>query len=388
MQLIRPGVEHAGPDQAEADRPGRGDGEVRRHAGQADRGAGADRRLRRQRARRAGHRPQGRRAADRRIRRPRGGAGRRAGDEAVQAARHADRARREGAHLARAGDAARRCAAAAAAGRAALREPDAGAARRLAAPQGFRSIVARLGLEDRSAPRRRRRGCRRRRRSRCCDPIRARRRAPAPRRSGRTRSSPPREPCAPGSPRRRAAAASRWIPRPTGWTRCARGWSASSLATAPGRACYVPLRHEVLAGAAAARRMRSTILGAAADRSGGAEDLPKRQVRHDGAGARRLPAAGAGRRHHADLLRPGSRRCTATGWTNCRGCISATRRSRYDEVTGTGRNRISFAQVPIDRATAYAAEDADVALRLWQTPAAAPARERRRWRCTSRSSAG
>ena len=37
----------------------------------------------------------------------------------------------------------------------------------------------------------------------------------------------------------------------------------------------------------------------------------------------------------------------------------------YDEVTGTGRNRIPFAQVPIDRASAYAAEDADVALRLW-----------------------
>ncbi len=38
----------------------------------------------------------------------------------------------------------------------------------------------------------------------------------------------------------------------------------------------------------------------------------------------------------------------------------------YDAVTGTGRNRLSFAQVPIDRATAYAAEDSDVALRLWQ----------------------
>ena len=39
----------------------------------------------------------------------------------------------------------------------------------------------------------------------------------------------------------------------------------------------------------------------------------------------------------------------------------------YDAVTGTGRNRIPFAQVPLDRATAYAAEDADVALRLWHT---------------------
>jgi DNA polymerase-1 len=38
----------------------------------------------------------------------------------------------------------------------------------------------------------------------------------------------------------------------------------------------------------------------------------------------------------------------------------------YDEVTGTGRNRVSFAQVPIERAAPYAAEDADVALRLWQ----------------------
>ncbi|MGP0002588.1 MAG: DNA polymerase I [Acetobacteraceae bacterium] len=38
----------------------------------------------------------------------------------------------------------------------------------------------------------------------------------------------------------------------------------------------------------------------------------------------------------------------------------------YDEVTGTGRNRIPFQRVPIERATAYAAEEADVAVRLWQ----------------------
>jgi DNA polymerase-1 len=37
----------------------------------------------------------------------------------------------------------------------------------------------------------------------------------------------------------------------------------------------------------------------------------------------------------------------------------------YDSVTGTGRNRIPFGQVPIERATHYAAEDADVTLRLW-----------------------
>ncbi|MFT9016792.1 MAG: DNA polymerase I [Acetobacter sp.] len=37
----------------------------------------------------------------------------------------------------------------------------------------------------------------------------------------------------------------------------------------------------------------------------------------------------------------------------------------YDSVTGTGRNRIPFAQVPVDTATRYAAEDTDVTLRLW-----------------------
>jgi DNA polymerase-1 len=37
----------------------------------------------------------------------------------------------------------------------------------------------------------------------------------------------------------------------------------------------------------------------------------------------------------------------------------------FDSVTGTGKARLPFAQVPIARATEYAAEDADVTLRLW-----------------------
>ena len=36
-----------------------------------------------------------------------------------------------------------------------------------------------------------------------------------------------------------------------------------------------------------------------------------------------------------------------------------------DDTTGTGRNRLTFAQVPIEKATAYAAEMADVSFRLW-----------------------
>ena len=37
-----------------------------------------------------------------------------------------------------------------------------------------------------------------------------------------------------------------------------------------------------------------------------------------------------------------------------------------NEVAGSGRNFVGFARVPIDRATEYAAEDADVTLRLWR----------------------
>ena len=38
----------------------------------------------------------------------------------------------------------------------------------------------------------------------------------------------------------------------------------------------------------------------------------------------------------------------------------------YKDVAGSGKNAVTFDMVEIDRATAYAAEDADVTLRLWQ----------------------
>jgi DNA polymerase-1 len=40
---------------------------------------------------------------------------------------------------------------------------------------------------------------------------------------------------------------------------------------------------------------------------------------------------------------------------------------KYDEVTGTGKSRISFAEVALEKARDYAAEDADIALGLWRT---------------------
>ena len=38
----------------------------------------------------------------------------------------------------------------------------------------------------------------------------------------------------------------------------------------------------------------------------------------------------------------------------------------YEDVAGKGRTHIGLARVPIDKATEYAAEDADVTLRLWR----------------------
>jgi DNA polymerase-1 len=49
----------------------------------------------------------------------------------------------------------------------------------------------------------------------------------------------------------------------------------------------------------------------------------------------------------------------------------------FTDVAGTGRNKVSFDKVEIAKATAYAAEDADVTLRLWQLLKPRLASERR-----------
>ena len=38
----------------------------------------------------------------------------------------------------------------------------------------------------------------------------------------------------------------------------------------------------------------------------------------------------------------------------------------YDEVTGKGRNQVTFDRVPVNAATQYSAEDADFTLRLYE----------------------
>ena len=60
------------------------------------------------------------------------------------------------------------------------------------------------------------------------------------------------------------------------------------------------------------------------------------------------------------------RHAAGTAWTSCPQRHLGHKPITFSEVAGTGKAQISFDQVPIDRATAYAAEDADVTLRLWR----------------------
>jgi DNA polymerase-1 len=138
-----------------------------------------------------------------------------------------------------------------------------------------------------------------------------------------------------------------------------------SIAVAPGRAAYVPLRHDLLVGPQIdPEEAMAALAPVLADRSvlkvfhNAKFDLAV--LERAGAAAGTAPiddtmlisyAQDAGRHGHsvAELasLHLGH---TPVG---------------LEAATGTGRARVTFAGVPLDRATAYAAEDADLTLRLW-----------------------
>jgi DNA polymerase-1 len=137
-----------------------------------------------------------------------------------------------------------------------------------------------------------------------------------------------------------------------------------SLAVAPGRAAYVPLRHEGLAeqvslpAAIAALRLVLTDPNTlkiyqdakfdmlVMERAGFPPSAP-----FDDAMLISYAQEAGMHGHGPDELAQLHLGHTPVG---------------YDEIIGSGRNRVPFSQVPIERATAYAAEGADVALRLWQ----------------------
>ncbi len=159
-----------------------------------------------------------------------------------------------------------------------------------------------------------------------------------------------------------------------------------ALATGPGHACYVPLRHMPPVGAQLA------LDAPGLDRP--APDAPPpplqqidagvalealRPLLQDRAVLKIMHEAKDGLMvlDHAGLPGAGPVDCTmlisyaqGTG-AHGHGLDEASFRnlghkpSSLDSITGTGRSRLPMAQVPPDRATAYAAEQADVAFRLW-----------------------
>ncbi|MBU8536517.1 DNA polymerase I [Falsiroseomonas tokyonensis] len=143
-----------------------------------------------------------------------------------------------------------------------------------------------------------------------------------------------------------------------------------SLATAPGRACYVPLRHEGsgdLMGSGTPEQIAAE--SALEELRGLLENPAVLKVLHNAKydlevlcriGVAVAPVDDTMLMSYA--LRAGKHGHGMDELAKLHlghDCIS------YDSVTGTGRNRIPFGKVALDKATAYAAEDADVTLRLW-----------------------
>jgi DNA polymerase-1 len=147
-----------------------------------------------------------------------------------------------------------------------------------------------------------------------------------------------------------------------------------SLAVAPGQACHIPLGHvapgsgDLLTHAAPPAQIPLEAAMAALKPLLEAPGVLKvgQNIKYDMGvlarhGVRVAPfddtmlisyALGSGRGGH--------------GMDELSSTLLGHRPIAFSEVCGTGKAQISFAQVPLDKATAYAAEDADVTLRLWK----------------------
>ena len=143
-----------------------------------------------------------------------------------------------------------------------------------------------------------------------------------------------------------------------------------SLATAPGRACYVPLAHVSGEG----------LLAEPVAQLSPAEAIPALKALLEDPGVLKV-----GQNLKYDMLvmaRHGVEIApfddtmllsyALAGGLHNHGMDELSARYLghtpipFKEVAGTGKAEISFAQVPLDKATRYAAEDADVTLRLWR----------------------
>ncbi len=145
------------------------------------------------------------------------------------------------------------------------------------------------------------------------------------------------------------------------------------LAVAPGRACYVPLRHVGASGDMLSEAPRQVDFEAAVETLRPLlQDAGTLKVLHNAKYDLEVlarPENGALRVEPVDDTMLVSYAMEAGRHGHGMDELSQLHLGHkpipFHEVTGTGRARLSFAQVPLDRATAYAAEDADVTLRLW-----------------------
>ena len=172
---------------------------------------------------------------------------------------------------------------------------------------------------------------------------------------------------------------SRSTPKPPAWTRCRPIWSASRSASSPAR----PATSRWAIANRRAGRGRSLRLG----RAGRGPDAARRgagdarsrcwrttsilkigqNMKYDAKIFARHGIDGrADRRHDADVLRAARRPARPRHGLRCRERYLGHEPIPIKALLGSGKAAITFDRVPIDDAVKYAAEDADITLRLWQ----------------------
>jgi DNA polymerase-1 len=151
-----------------------------------------------------------------------------------------------------------------------------------------------------------------------------------------------------------------------------------SLATEPGKACYVPLLHR--AGAAQGQLLLDgpTETGPTLIPQARALILLKSLLEDDAVlkighnikfDAQVMAARGIGLAPYDDTMLISYVLDSAAhghGMDELADLVLGVKTTSFAEVCGSGKNQITFDRVPLDKACAYAAEDADITLRLYQ----------------------
>ena len=138
-----------------------------------------------------------------------------------------------------------------------------------------------------------------------------------------------------------------------------------SLSVAPGQACYIPLDHryagvpDQLPREATLARLAPWLADPGKKKLGQNMKYDEHALANDGLALRGVAHDTLLESYVLEAHKPHD--MDSLAWRHL-----DVKTITYDEMTGKGANRIGFAEVALDRATEYAAEDADVTLRLHQ----------------------